>query len=88
MVQALIERELRQAMAAHNIEELPLYPEQRPTRRPTTEQVMRLFASVQCHTLHDASARAAQRFPAQLTPLQCQVLELLGVDRRAYESLS
>jgi transposase len=87
VVQALIERELRQSMAARNIEELPLYPEQRLTRRPTTEQVMRLFASVQCHTLHDASGHAVQRFPAQLNPLQCQVLDLLGVDRRAYESL-
>ena len=87
VVQALIERELRQSMAARNIEELPLYPEQRLTRRPTTEQVMRLFASVQCHTLHDASGHTVQRFPAQLNPLQCQVLDLLGVDRRAYESL-
>jgi len=87
VVQALIERELRQSMATRNIEDLPLYPEQRLTRRPTTEQVMRLFASVQCHTLHDASGHAVQRFPAQLNPLQCQVLDLLGVDRRAYESL-
>ena len=87
VVQAFIERELRQSMAARNIEELPLYPEQRLTRRPTTEQVMRLFASVQCHTLHDASGHTVQRFPAQLNPLQCQVLDLLGVDRRAYESL-
>jgi transposase len=86
VVQALIERELRQAMQARNIEELPLYPEQRLTRRPTTEQVLRLFAGVQCHTLHDAGGRSVQRFPAQLSPLQCQVLDLLGVDQRAYES--
>jgi hypothetical protein len=88
VVQALIERELRQAMAARNIDELPLYPEQRLTRRPTTEQVLRLFASVQCHTLHDAAGHAVQHFPAHLSALQCQVLDLLGVDQRAYESLS
>jgi hypothetical protein len=49
---------------------------------------MRLFASVQCHTLHDASGSAVQRFPAHLNPLQSQVLDLLGVEQRAYESFS
>jgi len=88
VVQALIERELRQEMAARNIDELPLYPEQRLTRRPTTEQVLRLFANVQCHTLRDASGHVVQHFPPQLSPLQCQVLDLLGADQRVYESFS
>ncbi|NTV04509.1 IS1634 family transposase, partial [bacterium] len=47
LVQALIERELRLAMQREAIEELPLYPEQRKCRRPTTEQVLRLFALAQ-----------------------------------------
>jgi transposase len=87
LVQGLIERELRQAMAKRKIEELPLYPEQRLTRRPTTEQVLRLFAGVECHTLLDASGHVVQRFPARLSALQRQVLDLLGVDHSAYESL-
>jgi transposase len=44
LVQALIERELRLAMKRERIAELPLYPEQRPCRRPTTEQILRLFS--------------------------------------------
>ena len=44
LVQALIERELRQAMQREGIEQLPIYPEQRPCRRPTTEQILRLFS--------------------------------------------
>ena len=44
LVQALIERELRQAMQAAQIEQLPLYPEARACRRPTTEHILRLFS--------------------------------------------
>ena len=38
LVQALIERELRRAMRERGITELPLYPEERTTSRPTAEQ--------------------------------------------------
>jgi hypothetical protein len=51
LVQALIERELRNAMAERGIEELPLYPEERKCRRPTTEQVFRLF-SLKFYCIH------------------------------------
>ncbi len=46
LVQALMERELRLAMARESIEELPLYPEQRLCTHPTTEQILRLFSHV------------------------------------------
>ena len=51
LVQALIERELRLAMKQQGLRELPLYPEQRNCRRPTTEQVLRLFSLAQRHRL-------------------------------------
>ncbi len=38
MVQSLLERELRGAMEAKNVESLPLYPEGRLCRRPTTRR--------------------------------------------------
>lgn len=44
LAQALIERELRRAMAAAGIEQLPLYPEARACKRPTTEHILRLFS--------------------------------------------
>jgi transposase len=47
LVQALIERELRLAMKREHIDELPLCPEQRQCRRPTTEQNLRLFSLVE-----------------------------------------
>jgi len=79
----LIEREIRRGMDKADIEALPLYPEQRPCRRPTYEQILRLFAHAERHTLARAG-RLVQLFPPQLTPLQRQVLRLLGVPARAY----
>ena len=51
LVQALIERELRLAMKRERIPDLPIYPEQRLCKRPTTEQVLRLFSLTERHTL-------------------------------------
>ena len=86
LTQALIERELRRAMAASGIEELPLYPEERSTRRPTAEQIFRLFSLAQRHTLREGG-RHIRTFHPQLTELQLQVLDLLAVPAEAYGSL-
>jgi len=82
-VQALIERELRLGMKRERIAELPIYPEQRPCKRPTTEQILRLFSLAERHTLV-SHGRAVQVFNPQLTDLQRQVLTLLGVPHQAY----
>ena len=85
MVQALIERELRQAMAAAQIEQLPIYPEQRACRRPTTEHILRLFSLAERITV-SARGQTLRVFPPQLTELQSQVLTLLGVPAQAYRT--
>jgi transposase len=87
LVQALIERELRLAMKLRSIAELPLYPEQRECRRPTTEQVLRLFSLAQRHRLTQAG-QVVQSFDVELTDLQRQVLSLLGIPETAYGSLN
>jgi transposase len=83
LVQALIERELRLAMKRERLKELPLYPEQRSCKRPTTEQILRLFSFAERHTLVRGD-RIAQVFPADLTELQRQILQLLGVPEDAF----
>ena len=85
LVQALIERELRGAMKRRQLKSLPIYPEERRCPRPTTEQILRLFAHAQRHTLM-RDALVVQTFEADLTPRQQQVLELLGVPQRAFRS--
>jgi transposase len=83
LVQAIIERELRLAMQRENIEELPLYPEQRECKHPTTEQILRLFSLAQRHQLmHDG--KIIDVFDVQFTDLQRQVLGLLGVPEDAF----
>jgi transposase len=83
LVQALIERELRQAMKSAGIEQLPLYPEARACRRPTTEHILRLFSLAERVTVL-AGTEVMRVFPPQLTELQRQVLGLLGVPASAY----
>lgn len=83
LAQALMERELRRAMLREGIDELPLYPEERRTRRPTAEQILRLFSLAQRHTLQ-RRGRDVHVFSPELTPLQSQVLRLLGVPESAY----
>ena len=57
---------------------LPLYPEERRCAHPTTEQVLRLFSHAERHRLSRAG-RVVQSFEPEFTPLQRQVLDLLGV---------
>jgi transposase len=83
LVQALIERELRLAMKRDDIQALPIYPEQRQCRRPTTEQLLRLFSLPKRHVLMRAN-RTVQVFHPELTELQRTVLELLGVPQPRY----
>lgn len=83
MVQALIERESRQAMQAAHVEHLPLYPEERACRRPTTEHILRLFSLAERITLL-ANNNVVRVFRPALTELQRQVLALLGVPDSAY----
>jgi transposase len=78
LVQALIERELRQAMARQGIDELPIYPEQRQCAHPTTEQLLRLFSLAERHRLLQ-HGHTVKLFELELTELQRQVLALLSV---------
>ena len=83
LVQAIIERELRRAMQREAIESLPLYPEERKDRRPTAEQIFRLFGLLQRNVLTHEN-RVVKAFEPELTNLQKQVLALLGVPSSAY----
>jgi transposase len=83
LVQALIERELRRNMCAENIKELPIYPEERLSTRPTTEQVFRLFSHVEGYVLRNDGA-LTEVFQPTLTDTQREVLRLLGVPSTAY----
>lgn len=82
IVDALIERTLRQGMKRCGIEELPILPEGRSTRTPTTARVLETFSGLAWYEFQRAGE--AVTFPIQLTPLQRQLLQLLGMEVSAY----
>jgi len=85
LVQALIEREVRRAMRREGIRDLPLYPEARCSRRPTAEQILRLFSLIERHALL-VGEQVARIIEPELTDLQKQVLRLLEVPEAVYRS--
>jgi len=81
-VSSLIERDVRRAMAAEGIGELPLYPEGRGSPAPTAQRVLEAFASVGWHEFR--RGEEAICFPLELSDLQMQLLGLLGLSPRDY----
>ncbi len=79
----LIERELRTAMTREHITDLPIYPEDRSCTAPTAARVFDHLAPLQRHHLI-RDGHTLQTFEPQLTPLQTQLLDLLGVPGAAY----
>jgi transposase len=84
LVQALLERELRRAMARRQVESLPLYPEGRACRCPTAPRLIELFENVQRHQLI-VSKKPPVVMTTKLSRLQRRVLSLLGM-RMAYDN--
>jgi transposase len=85
LVEALLERELRQAMEREGLDSLPLYPQDRPCRRPTARRVIDLFDDIHRHTLH-SDEESPTVFVTELSALQRRILKLLGVPATKYRS--
>ena len=80
---ALIERELRLAMDKENIQELPIYPEKRNCKHPTTTRVLDLFSNLRRHILFE-EGREVKCFYDEISSLQEQILDLLTVSKDNY----
>lgn len=83
LVKALLERQVRRAMADRGIKRLPLYPEDRECRAPSAERILETFRSLQRHLLCK-DAEIVQRFDPELTPLHRKLLGLAGVSAAAF----
>jgi transposase len=79
----LIERQLRQAMTHHHIQQLPLFPEHRACRHPTAARTLELYAGLARHRLYRDGHHITD-FPPELTPLQAHVLDLLDIPQTVY----
>ena len=78
IVQTLLERELRRAMKEQRLSSVPIYPEGRPCRRPTTRRTIDVFENIQRHTLQRRGAKD-EVIVTDLSPLQRQLLKLLKI---------
>jgi transposase len=83
LVEALLEREMRRAMQREGIESLPMYPEDRPCRRPTARRLIDVFQNVQRHTLITNNNRGTV-FVTDLSPLQRKILKLFRLPVTTY----
>ena len=86
MVQSLLERELRKAMAEKGVESAPLYPEGRPCKRPTTRRVLDVFEPIARHTICNPSSDNFELFTTELAPIHRTILKLLRVPTTDYQA--
>lgn len=90
LVQTLLERELRRAMARSNVPALPLYPEGRACTRPTTQRIIELFEPIQRHVVLRETGRGSDQdqepliLITTLTPVQRKIVQLLGLKPTDY----
>ena len=85
MIQALIERQVRNQMADQKIPAIALYPEDRDASHPTTAKIMGIFDDVSTYKL-TSSTREIKEFRDDLTEVQQTILRLLNIPNEVYWS--
>lgn len=85
LVHALLEREVRAGMAREKLDRLPLYPEERECKAPSTERILDVFVSLQRHRLRRAG-RFVQVFEPELNDLHRQILGLMRLTPSLFRS--
>lgn len=83
LAQALLERDIRRAMAARGLSELSVYPEDRGCAAPTASRILDVFTGLSRHHLL-ADGHHVKTFHPELTDLQQQVLDLLNIPPTVY----
>lgn len=79
MIQALIEREIRNKMKDQELPSLELYPENRDALHPTTSKVFGIFNSVSTYTITE-DGDELEHYRDELSLVQQKILGLLGID--------
>ncbi|MHB8335769.1 MAG: IS1634 family transposase [Acidimicrobiales bacterium] len=85
LVEALIEREIRDSMKTSGRKSLPLYPESRDCPSPSAPRILEIFSDAQRHHLVSDDV-IVKDFDPTLTSLQREILELLHVPASVYLS--
>jgi len=83
ILQAVIEREVRQNMRASDIEALSIYPEHRLAYHPTTAKIFERFQDTSHYKIVERD-RVIKTYRDELTDLQKEILGLLGMTEDDY----
>lgn len=83
ILQAVIEREIRQGMKRAKIEAIPVYPEHRLAYHPTTAKVFDRFENICTHLLIQGD-KVTDEYRDTLTDVQTEILTLLGIPEDTY----
>ena len=83
MIQALMERQVRQQMADRQIPAIALYPEDRDASHPTTAKIMGIFEEISTYKL-TLSSKITKEYRDELTEVQQIILDLLDLPENVY----
>jgi transposase len=83
VVQALIEREVRNKMKENKIETIRVYPEQREANHPTTSKIIDRFENISTYKIIENS-KIVEKFKDSLNDDQKQILSLLNIQENIY----
>jgi transposase len=84
LVQALLEREVRQKMKEAGLASLPLYAEDRQSKAPTAQMVLKAYQGHRCYRLLDDTGAEVMCLHDPVSEVAQTLLTLLGIDRSAY----
>ena len=83
VVQALIEREVRNKMKENKIETIRVYPEQREADHPTTSKIIDRFENISTYKIMENS-KIIETFKDSLNDDQKLILSLLNIEENKY----
>ena len=78
IIQALLERTIRQALDKGKRAPLKLYPEDRDSPHPTTSQILKTFSGISKYTIAD-SEEHTEEYKDELKPVHREVLEIMDI---------
>jgi len=85
LVHALVERQIRTAMASGRAKTIALYPEERGCAAPSAARIFDVFSGLSRHRLYE-HGQLVEIFEPKLDARQCSVLRLLGIPASAYKA--
>lgn len=83
MLSALLERQVRMSMKSAGVPDLPILPESRTTKTPTTPRILENFSDVAWHEFREGDRVVT--FPVEVSEIQKQLLSLSGVPIGLYQ---